>query len=89
MFKYKDLIAKTEVDKVKHCSYSCILAIKCGKFESYTFGYLKEFADLMGMGEPDWADLEANKKGIKLAKRLKNLNKCLPNCKKLYPRSTY
>ena len=88
LFKYKDLVPKAEYDKVKHCSYSCILAKKCGKYESYTVGYIKELADLMGMGEPDWADIAANKKGIKLAKRISHINKCLPSCRKLYPESS-
>ena len=86
LFKYKDIIPATEVDKVKHCSFSCILAMKCTRVESYTVGYIKEFADLLGMGEPDWADIEANKKGIKLSKRLRNFNQCLPKCRELYPR---
>lgn len=80
------MIPSTEVDKVKHCSFSCILAIKCGKVESYTVGYIKEFADLLGMGDPDWQDIEANKRGIRLSKSLRNFKQCLPKCQELYPR---
>ena len=80
------MIPSTELDKVKHCSFSCILAIKCSRAESYTVGYIKEFADLLGMGQPDWEDIEANKKGIQLSKTLRNINQCLPKCAELYPR---
>ena len=86
LHKYKAIIPKTEFDKVKHCSYSCILSRKCGVLETYTVGLAKEIADLLGYGTPDWEDLRANKKGIKLGRKIKDIKVCLPTCRKYYNR---
>ncbi len=86
LHKYKSIIPKTEFDKVKHCSYSCILSRKCGVLESFSVGVAKEIADLLGFGTPDWEDLAANRKGIKLGRRVKNIQQCLPICRDYYER---
>ena len=52
-------------DKYKHCAMSCSLALRCNPKEVYRFGILKEIADLLGMGAPEQADIEANKIGIR------------------------
>lgn len=86
LHKYKSIVPETEFDKVKHCSYSCILSKKCSATESWAVGLAKEIADLLGYGTPDFEDLAANKKGINLGKRVRSINECLPKCRKLYDR---
>lgn len=84
LHKYKSIVPSTEYDKVKHCSYSCILGKKCGALESWTVGVAKEISDLLGFGTPDLEDLRANRKGIKLGKKVKSINECLPKCQTIY-----
>jgi hypothetical protein len=82
--KYKSLVPDSEYDKVKHCSYSCILRKKCGVLESYAMGIGKEIADLLGYGNAEMDDLRANQAGIKIGKKVRHIHLCLPNCQKLY-----
>ncbi|ATH08472.1 hypothetical protein BIY24_11080 [Halobacteriovorax marinus] len=84
LYKYRSLVPKTEFDKVKHCTYSCIMAKKCGALESWSVGIAKEIADLLGMGTPDLEDIAANKLGIRLSKKIDHINECLPSCRELY-----
>ncbi|GEM_PF-4063799 len=86
LHKYKSIIPENEYDKIKHCSYSCILSKECSATESWAVGVAKEIADLLGYGTPDFEDLEANKKGIKLGQKVKSIKYCLPKCRELYDR---
>lgn len=87
--EFKDIVIKMPgTDKAKHCSISCIVALKCGGFETYLFGLSKEIYDAFGGGTPDQADIEANKAGIKLATSsiAQNSDDCLRECLTLYPK---
>src|SRR4051812_34366472 len=57
------------LDKFKHCALSCIIALQCGPVESWGAGVIKELADLIGPGDPDWKDLRADRMGIQLMRR--------------------
>lgn len=86
----KDITAKIEApasrDKFKHCSASCMLVLRCGTIDPYSAGLLKELLDMMGMGNPEMADIRANVTGIKLArnKTATTDNQCLLECGKYY-----
>lgn len=86
--KYKDVVINMPgFDKTKHCSISCIMALKCGGFEAYIVGLSKEVYDAFGGGTPDSADIEANKLGIKLAtSNVAHLPEdCLRECTQIFP----
>lgn len=73
-------------DKNRHCTVSCMLALKCPNKEVYSVGYLKEFRDLLGYGQPDRADLEANAFGISLVSKrvVRTDEECLSQCDLYY-----
>lgn len=73
-------------DKVKHCSASCLLTLRCGPIDSYSMGLLKEIFDLMGMGNPEIEDIKANMSGIYMAvtKRAVNDQECMDQCTETY-----
>ena len=84
-FYYKDEIQKLPTDKAMHCTMSCYLAVKCPREEALIVGYLKEFWDILGPGDADWNDIEANKVGIKYAKKNSKWY-CKSQCLKRYPK---
>lgn len=73
-------------DKAMHCTLSCHLAIRCSAIESWSFGRFKEFWDIFGEGNAEWADLRADDKGLEIARRgkVKKIGDCLRECRKLY-----
>lgn len=90
-FYVKPLVAKVNApnarDKFKHCSVSCMLTLRCGTLDAYSAGLLKELLDMMGMGNPETADIRANKAGISFAKNREATNdeECMELCGGLYP----
>nr|BDT29432.1 hypothetical protein BHI3_28980 [Bacteriovorax sp. HI3] len=90
-FYVKPLVAKVNApnarDKFKHCSVSCMLTLRCGTLDAYSAGLLKELLDMMGMGNPETADIRANVAGITFAKNKEATNdeECMSLCGKLYP----
>ena len=83
---YQDLKSLEISDKTKHCALSCYLALRCGSFESFHLGLIKEILDFFGQGQAEWADLQANKQGITLAltRRARNQKECLIECSQIY-----
>ena len=73
-------------DKNRHCTASCMLALKCNHQEVMMAGLLKEFRDLLGYGEPSQEDLEANAFGIALAAKHAATTdaQCLSQCDLYY-----
>ncbi len=69
-------------DKNRHCSVSCMLAIRCNDTEVLIAGYLKEFQDVFGPGDADEGDIVANKYGISIVRnnRADNDRECLEQC---------
>jgi hypothetical protein len=56
-------------DKFKHCAVSCYLTLRCSAIQVRAVGVLKEFRDLLGYGNAEIADIEADFYGVKLAKK--------------------
>lgn len=56
------------VDKYKHCALSCLLTRRCGTFDTFSIGLIKEFLDLLGLGHAEWDDLRANFIGLRFAR---------------------
>lgn len=56
-------------DKFQHCAVSCYLARRCSATEVRAVGVLKEFRDLLGYGNPEMADIEADFYGVNLAEK--------------------
>lgn len=69
-------------DKNLHCSVSCMLTRRCHSKEVLLVGYLKEFKDLLGSGNAERADIEADIYGIDLVKNKRALTdkECLTQC---------
>ena len=82
--KYKDDVKKLPNDKVMHCSLSCWLALKCWDREVEAMGYLKEFGDWLGLGNPEKADIIANKRGIQISGWAQSRAQCTRSCKRIY-----
>jgi hypothetical protein len=73
-------------DKFKHCALSCQIGLRCSSTGTATLGFLKEIADLFGPGNSEWADIQANMKGIRYS-RMDHVNSdydCLQECSKDY-----
>lgn len=72
----------SDYDKNKHCSVSCMLALRCNNREVLMIGYLKEFRDLLGKGSAETRDLAANRYGIDMVKlgRARSDRECLLQC---------
>jgi hypothetical protein len=65
----KKIPAEEKRDKVKHCHMSCMLTLRCPSIDVYTFGLMKEFADLFTPGDADTKDIRANRIGIRFVTR--------------------
>lgn len=77
---FSEELNKSELsDKIKHCFVTCLVTIECSRFSARTLGWAKEFADLLGMGQAEIADLAANELGIDLA--LKGRATSAPECR--------
>jgi hypothetical protein len=63
-----------------------MLALKCNDAEVLMVGMLKEFKDVLGPGDADGADIEANSTGISLAAKraARNDQQCLDQCDLYY-----
>lgn len=73
-------------DKFKHCALSCQIGLRCSSTGTATLGLLKEIADLFGPGNSEWADMQANMKGIRYS-RMRHVDSdydCLQECSKDY-----
>lgn len=74
--------AHSKFDKNRHCTVSCMLALKCNDKEVMLIGLLKEIKDFFGPGDADREDLKANALGISLAAKgsattdIECLNQC-------------
>lgn len=55
-------------DKRTHCLASGLIARYCSGTEAYMAGAGKEFRDMFGAGDPDWADWRADRVGIDCAR---------------------
>lgn len=86
ILKYKDQVMSlpSSRDKLKHCTLSCLVARKCPDAEIELVGLIKELIDLIGPGDSDRADMEANRKGIQLAKKAEKEEDCLRFCSQIY-----
>lgn len=79
---YKPVVAKLPgSDKLKHCTISCMVAKNCSEEATFIVGLLKELADMMGQGTPEFGDIMANIKGIELSRGLDTQLMCYPTCK--------
>ncbi len=78
--------AHSNYDKNRHCSVSCMLALKCNDQEVMLIGYLKEFKDFFGNGEASEEDIKADAFGISLAAKgaAKTDQQCLSQCDLYY-----
>lgn len=69
-------------DKNRHCTVSCMLALRCNDVEVLVAGYLKEFQDVFGPGDADAQDIVADKYGISIVRnnRADVDRECLEQC---------
>ena len=65
VLKWKDQVEQLNTsDKAKHCSLSCLVARRCDNNDILVFGLIKEMVDLIGPGNSEWEDMEANRQGV-------------------------
>jgi hypothetical protein len=78
--------AHSNYDKNRHCSVSCMLALKCNDQEVMLIGLLKEIKDFFGAGTADQEDLKADAFGISLASKGAAITdaQCLSQCDLYY-----
>jgi hypothetical protein len=78
--------AHSPQDKNRHCAVSCLLTLRCPPGEVLLVGVMKEIKDLLGPGQAEVADLEANLTGISLALKLaaRNTHQCFEQCDLYY-----
>lgn len=74
-------------DKFKHCYVSCYLARRCPSLDVMELGIIKELVDIVGPGNAEFADLQADRDGVKLGDQLRGANDeaCEKACKGIYP----
>jgi hypothetical protein len=58
-----------------------MVAKNCSEEATFIVGLLKELADMMGQGTPEFGDIMANIKGIELSRGLDTQLMCYPTCK--------
>jgi hypothetical protein len=85
--KVIEKVEKFQNDKLKHCSVTCMLTLRCGPIDALELGMLKEMKDLFGDGNAEWADLEANQTGAYQASigRARTDKECISRCRDYYP----
>lgn len=78
----KAKLTKNGNDKYKHCAVSCMLSNRCGGFDSYQLGVLKEVWDLIGPGNAEMKDLEADLIGVRMSMHKMAINdkECNQKC---------
>ncbi len=64
----RDRIPTGIADKRAHCLAAGTIALHCSVSEAYIAGYGKEFSDLFTGGDAEWADIRADKAGIRCAR---------------------
>jgi hypothetical protein len=76
-------------DKFKHCAVSCMLALRCPASDVLEIGILKELADLVGPGNAEMEDLQADFLGVEIVlnSKAKTDENCKTQCDKIYPRN--
>jgi hypothetical protein len=86
----KTVEANGDYDKFKHCAVSCLLALRCPAADVLELGIIKELIDVVGPGDADIADIEADHQGIKLATSVKGITdkSCMAICHTLYTKSS-
>lgn len=90
MYHYKEVKKIVEAngsyDKYKHCAVSCLLALRCPASEVRQLGVIKEGLDVVGPGNAEMADLEADFRGVKFAtsKKAKTDKQCMTLCQSHY-----
>lgn len=81
--------ASGSYDKFKHCAVSCLLTIRCPAADVLELGIIKELADVVGPGNAEMEDLQADYKGVKLGSTFMASDKsCLTQCHIAYPENS-
>ncbi len=75
-------------DKLKHCALSCMLSIHCPTPEVAVVGITKEIVDIFGPGNAEYADLQADYKGIEIyiTNKVQKYDDCVRLCEVSYPK---
>jgi hypothetical protein len=69
MVAVRDSMPKQSYDKRAHCLVAGSIAQRCSVIEADIAGLGKEFTDIFDGGDPSWADWQADRVGIRCAKR--------------------
>lgn len=67
MVAVRDSVPKQSYDKRAHCLTAGRIAQRCSVFEANLAGIGKEVSDIFNHGDPSWADLRADRVGIRCA----------------------
>jgi hypothetical protein len=77
----RDHVPPTLPDKRAHCLASGLIARHCSVGEAYMAGAGKEIRDLFGHGDAEWADWQADRRGIACARRSSSDEQVAECCK--------
>lgn len=64
----RDRVPQGLADKPTHCMAAAMIARYCSNTEAALASIGKEIKDLFGAGDAEWADLQADREGIRCAK---------------------
>lgn len=65
----QDKLPSGLADKRAHCLAGGLISRYCSITEAYLAGAGKEVRDLLGRGDPEWADWQADRVGIECARK--------------------
>lgn len=69
MAAVRDSLPATLPDKRAHCLAASLIAQRCSRIEAYMASIGKELSDALGSGDPEWADWQADRAGLRCAQR--------------------
>jgi len=71
--------------RLKHCTISCRIALRCPRQAVLTLGFVKELMDMFKLdGEFGWDDIMTNIEGINMTEVAQTDSECLKACSKRF-----
>ncbi len=65
----REKVPETLPDKHRHCLAGGLIARYCSLSEAYLAGLGKELRDLVGPGDAEWSDWQADRAGVRCARK--------------------
>jgi hypothetical protein len=65
----REKVPEDALDKRRHCLAGGLIARYCSVSEAYLAGLGKELSDLLGPGDAEWTDWQADRAGVRCARK--------------------